>query len=174
MRKTAPTSLHRKCWNVFFFIILASGNIRQQSISYILNIWNQKCSSMSRRRKKRDLRRSISNVWMCIAIFVVSLFELSWNLRNERFSCILNIWKRKYRSRSQIRKTGLTAFDRKCMNVNWWILLFISLALCSIRKRTIFTYLNIWNRKWRSSPRRKIKFAVFDRKRLKVSYGLFS
>ena len=55
--------------------------------------------------EKRHLRPSIASVWMCIDNFFIILSARQYT--NERISHILNIWYRKYRSRSRRRKKDL-------------------------------------------------------------------
>ena len=101
-------------------------------------------------------------------------FSFPATYKNERISRILNIWNRKCMSGSWRRKTGLTPFDRKCMNMyRWNFYNFICQAIFEIIR--ISHILNIWNRKCRSRSRSTISAMMsFDGKCQNLQPSLFT
>ena len=125
-----------------FFII--SRKLKTTNEFHILNIWNRKCRSMSRMRKMGltpfDSRCLNVYCWF----YLVIILAIRQQYENERILHIINIWNRKCRSRSRRRKTGLTAFNSKCMNVYLWFFPTI-LPGRQHTKTKEFHILNFWN-----------------------------
>ena len=88
-RKMGLTAFDRKYFD-FVLLIFSHNCCYPQSyenewISHILNIWNWKCRSRSRRRKPElDLRHSIANVLVCIAEFFHN-FSIPQHMKTNEF-----------------------------------------------------------------------------------------